>query len=274
MVMPLCHGGELLEYVASQTQLTEDEARLLFIQILQGVSQCHRLGLVHLDLSLENVLLEQKIEKHNKDQTPHLVIIDFGTCMLLPTNENQHFDPTLLSLDENNNNNNNQATSSNHTDSEEEFHDASSCILPIHNNNNNNTTRVGSRLLLKPVNEGGREYVGKLQYTCPEVLEGDQLWDGFAVDLWSCGIMLFIMLIGREPWRKAQETDFYFSVVQKEGFEKLFSLWGLAPYQYPSKEAQDLLQCMLHKDPNQRLTRWNDIQSHPWFQGNLILDDD
>jgi serine/threonine protein kinase len=37
---------------------------------------------------------------------------------------------------------------------------------------------------------------GKPNYISPEVVLNMESFDGFAADLWACGIILFIMLVG------------------------------------------------------------------------------
>jgi serine/threonine protein kinase len=46
---------------------------------------------------------------------------------------------------------------------------------------------------------------GTVAYMAPEVLQNclqseQQLYDGFAADLWSCGVVLYTMLLGRRPF--------------------------------------------------------------------------
>ena len=67
-VMEYLSGGELLEYVLKRNKLTEDEAREFFKQIVEAVSYCHRNKLIHCDLKLENILLENPDSKVVKVQ--------------------------------------------------------------------------------------------------------------------------------------------------------------------------------------------------------------
>ncbi|CAM9220693.1 unnamed protein product, partial [Hapterophycus canaliculatus] len=61
-----------------------------------------------------------------------------------------------------------------------------------------------------PQNADGRARVlpsqgpcGKPYYTAPEVLANSSGFDGFAVDVWACGIVLFILLTGIPPFELA-----------------------------------------------------------------------
>ncbi|XP_072553105.1 NUAK family SNF1-like kinase 1 isoform X2 [Salminus brasiliensis] len=61
MVMEYASGGELYEYIQMRQRLTEEEARCFFRQITSAVLYCHKNGVVHRDLKLENILLDQDL---------------------------------------------------------------------------------------------------------------------------------------------------------------------------------------------------------------------
>jgi len=48
---------------------------------------------------------------------------------------------------------------------------------------------------------------GKPNYMSPEVVLNMESFDGFAADLWACGIMLFIMLVGVPPFNLHLPTE-------------------------------------------------------------------
>lgn len=56
----LCSGGELFDYLAEKGRLSEDEARIIFGQLCLAVNYIHDKGIVHRDLKLENVLLDER----------------------------------------------------------------------------------------------------------------------------------------------------------------------------------------------------------------------
>ncbi|KAL4226645.1 NUAK SNF1-like kinase 1 [Mactra antiquata] len=68
LVMECADGGELYDYI-NNNNLTEKDARRIFRQIVSAIQYCHRLGIVHRDLKLENILL---------DRDNNAKIADFG----------------------------------------------------------------------------------------------------------------------------------------------------------------------------------------------------
>lgn len=60
MVSELCSGGELYDYLVEQEILSEVEARRIFGQLCLAVAYVHGKGIVHRDLKLENVLLDER----------------------------------------------------------------------------------------------------------------------------------------------------------------------------------------------------------------------
>ena len=60
LVTELCSGGELFDYLTEKGRLSEEEARNIFGQICVAVNYLHEKGIVHRDLKLENVLLDER----------------------------------------------------------------------------------------------------------------------------------------------------------------------------------------------------------------------
>ncbi|XP_012879442.1 PREDICTED: serine/threonine-protein kinase MARK2-like [Dipodomys ordii] len=56
LVMEYLEGGDLADYVYKVGRLREQEARLLFRQIMRAVRYCHDHGIIHWDLKAENIL--------------------------------------------------------------------------------------------------------------------------------------------------------------------------------------------------------------------------
>lgn len=114
--------------------------------------------------------------------------------------------------------------------------------------------RGSTRLLIKP-----QGVCGKHNYMSPEIFENKVAFDGFAVDLWAAGVILYIMLTGFPPYDQASRTDQRFDLIIRGHLMRQLSSWGINL----SQEAGDLLQKMLMLEPKDRLTLAQ-ILSHPW----------
>lgn len=53
-------NGDLLEFINNRGFFKEKQARRIFDQLLSAVDHCHKLGVVHRDLKLENILLDKE----------------------------------------------------------------------------------------------------------------------------------------------------------------------------------------------------------------------
>jgi serine/threonine protein kinase len=84
---------------------------------------------------------------------------------------------------------------------------------------------------------------GSLSYCAPEVLRGDQ-YDGRLVDIWSLGVVLYVMCAGRLPWKSANMTDIYNQATNGE-----FELPG-----FVSVGLQKVIVKMMRPIPTQRPT--------------------
>merc|ERR1719191_1439783 len=131
--MELVGGGELFDHIVGRGRLPEDEARYVFLQIVEGLKYIHSKNIIHRDLKPENILIDQK---HSRQGLLEVKLSDFGHSKLI--------------------------------------NDGYSTAL----------TRVGTP-----------------QYWAPEVSDPAKAALGYtqAVDLWSLGVVLYVMLIGSYP---------------------------------------------------------------------------
>ncbi len=60
IVTELCSGGELFDYLVEKGRLSEEETKIMFGQLCLAVAYLHGKGIVHRDLKLENVLLDER----------------------------------------------------------------------------------------------------------------------------------------------------------------------------------------------------------------------
>lgn len=78
LVMVYAKGGDLLRFLKAKTKLTEPEARVIFLKILTGVCGLHARGILHRDIKLDNILLDEKEEP---------TICDFGVSRKMAEGE-------------------------------------------------------------------------------------------------------------------------------------------------------------------------------------------
>ena len=60
LVTELCSGGELFDYLVEKGRVSEPETRIIFGQLCLAVAYIHGKGILHRDLKLENVLLDER----------------------------------------------------------------------------------------------------------------------------------------------------------------------------------------------------------------------
>ncbi|KAL8064300.1 hypothetical protein ABFS82_01G080200 [Erythranthe guttata] len=181
LLMELCAGGELFHRIEKQGRLSENEAHVIFKQLMGVVMYCHDKGIVHRDLKPENILLVSR-------SSSSLKLADFGLTTYIRPGETLH----------------------------------------------------GT--------------VGSPFYIAPEVLVGGY---NEAADVWSAGVILYIMLSGIPPfWGNTKST--IFDAVRAANLCFHSDNWD-----HISLSAKDLISGMLCFDRSKRLTAAQ-VLAHSW----------
>ena len=98
--------------------------------------------------------------------------------------------------------------------------------------------------------------IGSAYYIAPEVLSRNYTE---LCDLWSCGVIMYILLTGRPPFNGSNEEEIMKKI--KEGNYDLKKYpWGVI-----SEEAKDLLKGLLQVNTKKRLTAKQALE-HKWFK--------
>jgi serine/threonine protein kinase len=126
--------------------------------------------------------------------------------------------------------------------------------LPVHSG------RMRPRALIRP-----QGTCGKWIYMSPEIYRDKDPFDGYAVDVWAAGVILFLMLTGFPPWERACATDERFKFMTAGYLVQMLTEWNLGL----SGDALDLLQRMLFLDPKDRLSL-DQVRAHPWMANRPI----
>ncbi|KAF2085858.1 Pkinase-domain-containing protein [Saccharata proteae CBS 121410] len=109
---------------------------------------------------------------------------------------------------------------------------------------------------------------GSPPYIAPEIVVGkrtkaaDVLEQGYEAnisDIWSCGIVLFVLLVGNTPWDEPTKRSFEFNEYVETNGRTTDELWKKVP-----TDVTSLLRGMLKLDPRARFTL-DEIRTHPWF---------
>jgi len=267
LVMEMLSGGELLDHIASCGTLTEAEAAVIIGKIVSAVSHLHSMHIIHRDLKPENFLIaeaESQLAKtplngstkgikpgsassnssgvggfrenendDSADSGPALKLIDFGLSKLQVQVPEEATD-------------NVKATADTESSLDKDSNAKISAAVPI-----------------------ARTFLGTKGYMAPEIFQR-RSYDS-AVDIWSVGVIAYIILIGCMPFDADTDTTAntagYLASCSaseiRQRFKLTFPIWAAAL----SADAKDLLSRLMEVDASKRLTGEQALQ-HPWLQPN------
>ncbi|XP_052151240.1 serine/threonine-protein kinase SAPK5 isoform X2 [Oryza glaberrima] len=105
--------------------------------------------------------------------------------------------------------------------------------------------------------------VGTPAYIAPEVLSRRE-YDGKLADVWSCGVTLYVMLVGAYPFEDPKDPKNF-----RKTISRIMSVqYKIPEYVHVSQPCRHLLSRIFVANPYKRISM-GEIKSHPWFLKNL-----
>ncbi|KAG6717468.1 hypothetical protein I3843_04G095000 [Carya illinoinensis] len=110
--------------------------------------------------------------------------------------------------------------------------------------------------------------VGTPAYIAPEVLSKKE-YDGKIADVWSCGVTLYVMLVGSYPFEDPENPRNF-----RETLQRVLSVHYTIPdYIRISKDCRHLLSRIFVANPEKRISI-PEIKKHPWFLKDLAVENE
>ena len=103
---------------------------------------------------------------------------------------------------------------------------------------------------------GQNTVLGSSYYVAPEVLQNSY---GLSCDIWSCGVILFMLLSGKPPFDGATDITIYQQIIKSN-----YSLNG-SEWERISSEGKEFVTLLLNPDHKHRISA-KDALEHPWMQ--------
>eukprot|EP00594_Rhizosolenia_setigera_P005476 CAMPEP_0178949188 /NCGR_PEP_ID=MMETSP0789-20121207/5897_1 /TAXON_ID=3005 /ORGANISM="Rhizosolenia setigera, Strain CCMP 1694" /LENGTH=852 /DNA_ID=CAMNT_0020629653 /DNA_START=178 /DNA_END=2736 /DNA_ORIENTATION=- len=223
LILDLVSGGEMFEHLIEYGAYSEADAARLMQEVASALAFLHGVGVVHADLKPENLLL---CSKKKSDGT--IKIIDFGCAVLTEDEQTTSGSTNTTNTKKNNKKFNNSSSVSKQSDAES---------------------------------------TGTTAYWPPERFlkkkaRGKNRLDG-GIDMWSVGVILFIMLCGVHPFDlTGVSTDEEIEAnIQANPYPPIGELTS-----HLSPSAIDLIEKLMSADPSKRLTA-SEMLKHPWITG-------
>nr|DAD41718.1 TPA_asm: hypothetical protein HUJ06_016041 [Nelumbo nucifera] len=236
LVMELCSGGELFDRITAKGNYSEREAATIGRQIVNVVHVCHFMGVMHRDLKPENFLLV------SWDENSPLKATDFGLSVFIEedllTTIGWPQDPT--------------------DDTHQEHILCLYVVIQGRCFSCNSVASCGSHVASVLLSSGKsyHELVGSAYYVAPEVLKRNY---GKEIDVWSSGVILYILLSGYPPFWAETDKGIYAAILEGQIDFKT------SPWPSISDSVKDLIKKMLTQDPKKRITAAQALE-HPWLK--------
>ena len=234
LILDLVSGGEMFEHLIQYGAYSEADAARLVHEIASALAFIHGVGVVHADLKPENLLLSTK---NRLDGT--IKMIDFGCAVVSDEVEENVNDDNV---------------------------DADGNIIPALKKK---ITVQKIRAKKKASSIGTTAYWPPERFSLNDDERGKQDFDVTpAMDMWSVGVILYIMLTGVHPFDvRGVSTD---AEIERTIRANPRPPLDKALVGHLSDSVIDLILKLMERDPNKRISAYEMLQ-HPWVRGETAL---
>ncbi|MFQ6620732.1 hypothetical protein Gotur_001515 [Gossypium turneri] len=108
--------------------------------------------------------------------------------------------------------------------------------------------------------------VGTPAYIAPEVLLKKE-YDGKVADVWSCGVTIYVMLVGAYPFEDPEDPRNFHKTIHRI----IHVQYSIPDYVHISPECRHLISRIFVADPAKRISI-PEIKNHEWFLKNIPAD--
>lgn len=254
LVTELANCGDLFHLVNNNTVLSEKVAKFLVRQILLGIRDCHRQGVVHRDIKLENILISKESNRPNTSSAPDFIRCDSPDRVTSCIYKLEGLD--IGKEDEN------------------ICWEEGEKRLPTNNEDESIfSVKIAdfglSEIMDSPLSSSGNREVGTAGYLAPETYFGPPT---MASDVWSLGVCSFIMVGGVPPFVEATREDPWFKPIRQGKFD-LFWKWHSRYLDHPvSDEFKKFFSKIFVIDPKKRATV-DELLNDPWLAETANMQD-
>lgn len=132
----------------------------------------------------------------------------------------------------------------------------------LQNKNSDTDIKIADFGVAREIDTGCKTVIGSLSYIAPEVLQRKDTIKGTgsygeSADMWSVGVITYVILIGGLPFKDEEGMDMYKKVNQLLKFQE--SYWKSI-----SQTAKDFITQLFQVDPKKRFSA-KDCLNHPWI---------
>lgn len=247
IVMDLCDGGNVFRYLKRRKQIEEIEAVFIIKQIIEAIDYLHKNGLVHRDLKLSNILIENiynptedDISRNYKQSTSyHIPSAYFPEACDYENGDNDGMDlaeaPTIRSV----------AIAPLTPSISMKTHQSQQYSSPIFASHHDflqvKLCDFGLTVELQHPDEEHYTLCGTPNYIAPEIVSNEA--HGYPADIWSVGALYFALTMG-QPLFEQEEARQWLSGNMKsrrQALKRIHSAVEDAPPRNLSTEGKDFL---------------------------------
>ena len=239
LINEFCSEGDLSEKLQKVERFDEKLVKLLMFQIFSAVLYLHSNNVIHGDLKLENVMVdninyEEDKKKIDNNRLSFNKRLSFVSSYKIDIQNLQN----VINEEEINKN---------------KYEHIKNFEIKL--------IDFGAAKIFTKYKKQFDDTVGTLVYCSPEVLKNN--YDS-KCDIWACGVIMYILLSGEIPFAGENETEIMKSIMNKKvSFDSSF-------FNTVSDEAKDLIEKCLVFHKSKRLNA-KEALNHPFFKIDMDL---